>query len=225
MGNHHKDEIVVVGCGRVGAELALSVSRQGHNVTVIDVNPRTFDRLGASFRGKTVQGEGFDRDVLHRAGIETAHALAAVTASDSANIVTARIARDLYQVPHVVARVYNPRRAPIYEKLGLQTVASSSWGAQRIEQLILHSGLQSVYAAGNGEVQLFEIIISAEWNDKPVSALLPADGTLPVALTHGGRTTLPGRDTRLATHDLLLVSATSQGAEQLRQRLPNYGED
>src|SRR3990170_3610224 len=127
MGNPHKDEIVVVGCGRVGAELAMSISRQGHTITVIDVNPRTFDRLGPNFKGKTVQGEGLDRDVLQRAGIETAHALAAVTASDSANIVTARIARDLYHVPHVVARVYNPRRAPIYEKLNLQTVASSSW--------------------------------------------------------------------------------------------------
>jgi trk system potassium uptake protein TrkA len=225
MGNPHKDEIVVVGCGRVGAELALSISRQGHTITVIDVNPRTFDRLGPNFKGKTVQGEGLDRDVLQRAGIETAHALAAVTASDSANIVTARIARDLYHVPHVVARVYNPRRAPIYEKLGLQTVASSSWGAQRIEQLILHPGLQSVYAAGNGEVQVYEVSVSGEWEGKPLGDLVPAEGAAPVALTHGGRSLLAGREAILHTHDMLLVSATAAAADILRQRTRENGKD
>jgi trk system potassium uptake protein TrkA len=225
MGHPGQDHIIVVGCGRVGAELALSIARQKHAVAVVDINPRTFDRLGANFRGKTVQGEGFDRDVLMRAGIETAHALAAVTASDSANIITARIARDLYHVPHVVARVYNPRRAPIYEKLSLQTVASSSWGAQRIEQLILHPGLQSVYTAGNGEVQVYEVRVTDEWEGKPLGELVPAVDAAPVALTHGGRSLLPGRDAVLHTHDLLLVSATAAGAAVLRQRIHVNGKD
>src|SRR5574341_883313 len=146
MGTGTQQQIIVVGCGRVGRELALSVFRKGHSVAVVDVNPSAFDRLGSEFRGRTGQGDGFAEDVLKRAGIETADAVAAVTTSDSVNIVVARVARDLYHIPHGVARVYNPRRAPIYEKLGLQTIASSSWGAQRIEQLILHPGLQSVYS-------------------------------------------------------------------------------
>jgi trk system potassium uptake protein TrkA len=219
MGALHKEQIIIVGCGRVGVELALSVSRQGYALAVVDQNPRAFDRLGPDFHGRTVQGEAFDREVLQRAGIETAHAFAAVTASDSANIVAARIARDIYHVEHVVARVYNPRRAPIYEKLGLQTVASSSWGAKRIEQLILHSGWQSVNIAGNGEVQIYEVSVSEEWAGRKVSDLVPSQGAIPVALVRAGRGSLPTRDTVLQTHDLLQISATGDAFNLLSQRL------
>jgi len=224
MGATHKEQIIIVGCGRVGVELALSVSQQPYAVTVVDQNPRAFDRLGPDFRGRTVQGEAFDREALVRAGIETAHAFAAVTASDSANIVSARIAQDLYHVPHVVARVYNPRRTPIYEKLNLQTITSSSWGAKRIEQLILHPGLQTVYAAGNGEVQVYEINIAEEWAGRSVGELIPADGAIPVALARGGRGILPTRETVLQAHDLLHVSTTTEAFTILRQRLDANGE-
>lgn len=224
MSASHKEQILIVGCGRVGVELALSISQQGFIVTVVDYNPRAFDRLGPDFRGRTVQGEAFDRDVLLRAGIEQAHAFAAVTASDSANIVAGRIAREIYHVTHVVARVYNPRRGPIYEKLGLQTITSSSWGAQRIEQLLLHPGFQSLCAAGNGEVQLYEIGVPAQWANRPVSELLPETEALPVALTRGGRGSLPTRDTILQAHDLLQVSATPEALRRLRQRLSENEE-
>jgi trk system potassium uptake protein TrkA len=110
--------------------------------------------------------------VLKRSGIESVDALAAVTRSDNVNVVVGRMARDLYHVPRVVARVYNPRRIPIYEKFGLQTVASSSWGAQRIEQIILHPGLQSVFSAGNGRVGSMDLR-AGEWNDHPLTDLLP----------------------------------------------------
>jgi len=182
--------VIIVGCGRVGVELALSLC-QRHVVTVIDINAHAFDRLGSDFRGRTVQGEGFDREVLKRAGIENADALAAVTTSDNVNVVVARIARDLYHIPRVVARVYNPRRIPIYEKFGLQTVASSSWGAQRIEQLLLHPGIQSIFSAGNGEVQLYEISVPKEWTGHPLGDLVPAQGAVATALVRGGRATLP----------------------------------
>ncbi len=224
MGIGTQQQIIIVGCGRVGVELALSVYGKGHIVTVVDSNPRAFDRLGPEFRGRTVQGDGFAEDALKRAGIETADAFAAVTTSDSVNIVAARVARDLFHVAHVVARVYNPRRAPIYEKLGLQTVASSSWGAQRVELLLLHPGLQSVYAAGNGEVQLYEVSIPHEWEGRTVGELVPAEGAVPAALARGGRASLPGRDTLLKAHDLLQVSATAEGAAILRQRLHPNGE-
>ncbi len=223
MGATHQERIIIVGCGRVGLELALSVSQQGYAVTVIDANPRAFDRLGPDFRGRTVQGEAFDKESLERAGIKDAHALAAVTASDSANVVAARIARDIYHVEHVVARVYDPRRSPIYEKLGLQTIASSSWGAKRIEQIILHPGLQSLYAPGNGEVQIYELSVSDDWDGRKIADLLPADGALPVAIVRGGRASLPTRDMALQAHDLLHVSATSEAVGLIRQRLHKNG--
>ncbi len=220
MGDHqHKDPIIIVGCGRVGIELAQSVASQGYPVAVMDSNPKAFDRLGPSFRGRMVQGDALDQDALKRAGIENAHGLAAVTASDSSNIVTARIARDIYHVDHVVARVYDPVRGPIYERLGLQTIASSSWGAKRIEQLLLHPGLQSVITAGNGEVQIFEIAVPEAWNGRRLGDVLPAGEALPVALARGGRGQLPALDTTLQTQDFLHVSATATGAASLRQLL------
>ena len=214
-----RENILIIGCGRVGVELAHSIMRKGHAVTVMDSSLRAFDRLGTDFRGRMVQGDALDQDALKRAGIDQAHGVAAVTTSDSANIVAARIARDLYHVEHVVARVYDPSRAPIYERMGLQTIASSSWGARRIEQLLLHPGLRSIVGAGNGEVQVYEITVPAAWAGRPLSALLPAEQALPVAVARGGRAQLPGLDFELRDDDILLVSATDAGAVELRRRL------
>src|SRR5512140_3193621 len=154
--------VLIVGCGRVGVELALSLHKE-HSVTVVDPNPRSFDRLGTNFSGRTVQGEGLDREALVRGGIESADAVAAVTASDNVNVIVARVARDVFHVKRVATRLYNPRRLPIYEKLNLQTVASSSWGAHRLEQLLIHPALQSMVSTGNGEVQVYEMAIPQEW--------------------------------------------------------------
>ena len=214
--------VIIVGCGRVGVELALSLC-QKHVVTVIDNSPLAFDRLGSDFLGRTVQGEGFDEEVLKRAGIESTDALAAVTRSDNVNVVVGRMARVLYHVPRVVARVYNPRRIPIYEKFGLQTVASSSWGAQRIEQIMLHPGLQSVFSAGNGEVQLYEICVPQDWNDHPLADLLPEKGAAAMSLVRSGKAIFPEVTSRLQAQDILHVSATAEGLAILRQRLHENG--
>lgn len=223
MGNPTQAEFIIVGCGRVGTELALSLVRQNQIVTVVDSGPRAFEALGVEFRGRTVQGEAFDREVLRRAGIESAHGLAAVTNSDSINIVTTRVARDIFRVPHVVARIYNPRRAPIYERLGLPTVLPSAWGARRIEQILLHPGLQSISSLGNGEVQIYEITIPEEWEGRSLQELVPADHARTVGLARGGRGVLPAADIRLKAHDLLQVSATNEGIALLRERLPGHG--
>jgi trk system potassium uptake protein len=217
--------IIIVGCGRVGMELALSVHQQGHSVAVMDASQKAFDRLGLDFGGRTIQGDALDRDALKRAGIESAHGLAAVTSSDSANIITARVARDVFKIDHVVARVYDPARAPIYELLGLQTVASSSWGAQRMEQLLLHPGLQSVYSAGNGEVQIYEVIIPEAWQGQSLSDLVPASTAVAAAITRGGRGLLPTPDLMLQADDVLQVSATAEGAASLRQRIRTHGKE
>jgi trk system potassium uptake protein TrkA len=210
--------IIIVGCGRVGVELALSL-HQYHLVSVIDRDARSFDRLGLHFSGRTVQGHGMDRTSLEQAGIENADALAAVTVSDNVNAIVSRIARDIYHVNRVVARIYNPRRAPIYEKLNLQTVSSSSWGAHRIEQLLVHPGMQSVASAGNGEVQIYEVTIPSEWNGRKVSDLVPMEHAIPVALARNGKGILPRGEIALAAQDILQVSSTPEGVKILRERI------
>lgn len=213
---HH---IIIVGCGRVGAELALALWRKQHRVTIMDAHQRSFERLGSEFQGRTVQGDGMDREALKRAGIEEAHALAAVTSSDSVNIVVARMAQDIFRLRHVVARVYNPLRAPVYDKLGLQTIASSSWAAQRIEQIILHPGMRSLHAVGNGEVEVYEISVPREWANRTVREVLPAEGACPVAVSRSGRGLIATPETVLQADDLLHVSATDAAAVTLRRRL------
>ena len=125
--------LIIVGCGRIGAELALTSSARGHQVTVIDRERDAFERLGTGFHGRTILGSVLDQEVLQRAGIEDADGLAAVTSDDATNFVTARLARRIYQVPNIVARVFDPAQLQTFEGQGIQAVASSSWGAKRIE--------------------------------------------------------------------------------------------
>ena len=214
--------VIIVGCGRVGVELALSLQKD-HMVTVVDPDPRSFDRLGLHFSGRTVQGEGLDRDALVRAGIENAEALAAVTSSDNVNVIVARIARDLFHVKRVATRIYNPRRLPIYEKLNLQTVSSSSWGAHRIEQLLIHPALQSMVSAADGEVQIYEMAVPDEWAGHKMTDLVPGEAAIPVSVTRGSRSFLPHPDLTLEGEDILQVSATSEGLRILRERIHDNG--
>lgn len=217
-------KVIVVGCGRVGAELALSL-QVGHEVTVIDTDRRSFDRLGLHYAGRTVQGEALDRNVLLRAGIETADALAAVTASDNVNVIVATVARKIYNIHRVVTRVYNPRRRPIYDKLNVQTVSSSSWGAHRIEQLLIQPGFQNVGSAGNGEVQICELSIPSEWSGRKISELIPSGSALPVSLARAGHGLLPAVDMILQAEDVLQVSATDDGIRSLRARIHADGPE
>jgi trk system potassium uptake protein TrkA len=210
--------MIIVGCGRVGVELALSLHKE-HLVTVMDKNTRAFDRLGPHYSGRTIQGEGLDRNALLQAGIEKADTLAAVTSSDNTNAIVARIAREIFQVKRVVARIYNPRRELIYEKLNIQTVSSSSWGAQRIKQLLIHPGLQSVCSAGNGEVQVYEMTIPSEWNGRKLQDLIPMEYAIPVTLERNGHGVLPRSGNLLQSEDILQVGATTEGAKILRERL------
>ncbi|MEW6402353.1 MAG: TrkA family potassium uptake protein [Chloroflexota bacterium] len=214
--------IVIVGCGRVGVELALAL-HQNHTVSVIDRNARSFDRLGLHFSGRTVQGHGMDRTALERAGIESADALAAVTSSDNVNAIVARVAQKIYHVKRVVARIYNPRRAPIYEKLDLQTVSSSTWGAHRIEQLLIHPGMQSISSAGNGEVQVYEMTVPSDWNGRKLSDLVPLEYAIPVALARSGKGILPRSEIILEAQDILQVSSTPEGVKILRERVNENG--
>lgn len=211
--------IIVIGCGRLGAELAVSLSQKKFSVAIVDSDYHAFERLGNNFRGQTVEGEGFDQEILRRAGIENAYGFTAVTTRDSINIITCRIARDIYHVPRVVARLYNPSRATIYQKLNLQTIASSSWGAQRVEQMMINPGLQSVYAVGNGEVHVYEMMIPESFANKRLQELITENEVAVTSLTRAGRAQMIKPEMVLEARDLLLITATSTGARKLQTLL------
>jgi trk system potassium uptake protein TrkA len=192
-------------------------------VSVVDPEPRSFDRLGLLFSGRTVVGEGLDRDALIRAGVETADALAAVTSSDNVNVVVARIAQEVFHVKRVATRVYNPRRLPIYEQLHLQTVSSSTWGAKRLEQLLIHPALQNLLSAGNGDISVYEMTIPPEWAERKVMELIPADQAIAISVSRGSTSFLPNPEMVLKAQDILQVSATRDGMNLLRERMHDQG--
>jgi trk system potassium uptake protein TrkA len=211
---------IVVGCGRVGAELCYHLFRNGHQVVVVDINKESFNRLHPDFRGRTLEGEGLAEGVLERAGIHEAHGLAAVTNSDTLNAVVAHAARTIYDVPNVVARNYDPNLRSIIEAFGLQTVGSTYWGAQRVEELLINPSQRAVYSAGNGEVEVYEVSIPEEWDGRTVGDLLgPLQNCLPVAISRAGRSSLPASGMMMQTGDLLNVSSTFEGIGALLARL------
>jgi trk system potassium uptake protein TrkA len=216
---------VIIGCGRVGAELALRLYKSGHQVVVVDQNESSFNRINPEFRGRTVAGEALREDVLLRAGIKDADGLAAVTNSDTLNAAVSHAARAIYKVPMVICRNYDPRLRDMLEAFGLQIVSSTSWGAQRTEELLTGVTSRAVFSAGNGEVEIYELYIPESWAGRTWSELCTDNvGTLPVALTRAGRAILPLPDTKLEGNDMLVVSATFDGIKTLRARLDSEKE-
>lgn len=216
---------IVLGCGRVGAELCYRLFKSGHQVVVVDNNKQAFNRLHPDFRGRTLEGEGLAESVLERAGIREADGLAAVTNSDTLNAVAAHIARAFYDVPNVVARNYDPNLRSIIEAFGLQTVGSTYWGAQRVEELLMNPLQKVVYSPGNGEVEIYEVLIPEEWNNRTLGELLDQlKGCYPVALARAGRSFLPDSTTMLQEGDLLNVSSTFEGIGALTARLSKKAE-
>jgi trk system potassium uptake protein TrkA len=211
---------IIVGCGRVGAELCYRLYKAGHQVVVVDSNKEAFNRLHPDFRGRTLEGEGLAESVLERAGIKEADGLAAVTNSDTLNAVVAHTARVIYNLPVVVARNYDPNLRMVIEAFGLQTVSSTYWGAQRVEELLTNPSEKMVYSAGNGEVEIYEVIVPETWNGRTLAELLdPLKQCYPVALTRAGRSALPEANMQLQTGDVLNVSSTFQGISALTSRL------
>lgn len=212
-------KVIVVGCGRVGSQLAYRLFQRGHQVTVVDHVALAFDNLPPDFRGRTVEGEVLSQGVLRRAGIEQADGLAAVTNSDSLNAVVAYLARTTYDIPNVVVRNYDPRWQPLQVAFGLQVISSASWGAQRLEELLYGADLHSVFSAGNGEVEIYELVVPEAWQGRTLRELLSEIEGVPAALTRSGRAMLPAHDTLLEECDVIHVSATLEGIEALRRRL------
>ena len=211
--------IIVMGCGRVGSDLAYEMCKEGHQVSVVDSTEAAFNNLPTDFSGKMVEGELMSRDVLYRAGIDKADALAAVTNDDALNAVVAHIAQTSFNVKHVIVRNYDPDFRPLLESFNLQVVSPNSWGSQRIQELILHSDIQTIFSPGNGEVEIYEISIPDSWAGKPLAKLLPAKECIAVSIARAGQAILPTTSSNLEEGDVLYVSATDEGIESLRERM------
>lgn len=211
--------MIIIGCGRNGSGLAQTLSKMGHAVTVIDSNPAAFKALGPAFRGETVEGIGFDRDILLKAKIDRTDALAAFTSSDESNAVIARIAREIYHVPKVVARLFDREKAEIYRRLGVQTLSSTTWGIKRAADLLCYSPLHTVYSIGSGEVDLVEIEIPPLMNGHKVSELTASGEIHVVAITRSNKTILPTMGTVLEKGDMLTIAVVISSSGRLKRLL------
>lgn len=212
---------IVVGCGRIGGTLAYSLFKRGHEVSVVDDNPNSFNNLPADFQGRTHEGDALNQDVLKRAGIANCDALAAVTNNDSLNAVVAYIAKIEYHVPNILARNYDPHVRSVFEAFDIQVVSSTSWGAQRIEELMTDGDFRTVFSAGNGEVEVYELVIPNAWNGKRIEDLIKCSTCKPLSITRAGRAFLPEMNNEFQTGDILTVAATFDGINDTRNQLRN----
>jgi trk system potassium uptake protein len=212
--------VVVVGCGRVGTELSQTLEMSGHTVAIIDKNPRAFRRLPSTFAGRKIIGFGFDRDDLIEAGVEGAGALAAVTNGDNTNILTARIARENFGIEHVVARIYDPRRALIYQRLGIPTVATVSWTTDQVLRRLLPSEEQAHdWIDPSSKVCLVEFNLPASWAGKKLAALNEPGEFWLTAVSRLGSAEIVSPASMGQDGDVLLFVADVQSVDALRSRL------
>ena len=179
--------IVIVGCGRVGSGLARELVAEGHSVAVVDKNKKQFRRLGADFAGSMVEGSGFDRDALAEAGVAHADALAAVTSGDNSNILTARIAREHFGVASVVARIYDPQRAEVYQRLGIATVATVTWTIDQTRRWLLPTELHTSWTDASGLLSLVDRPLPAHFAGKHLHQAVPEHLATLVAVTRAGK--------------------------------------
>ncbi|WP_327714347.1 TrkA family potassium uptake protein [Streptomyces sp. NBC_00490] len=208
--------VIVVGCGRVGSALAVQLVSEGHDVRVIDRDPRTRRLLPAGFSGQVLHGNGFSRTLLEAAGIELADAFVAVTSGDNTNIVSARTAKETYRVPIVLARIYDPRRADIYRELGIQTIASVRWTVHQLHQMLLHRHLTPDLDFGNGETLLLRSRLPLYLAGRRLGDL-EVDGEIRVVeVTRGGRSFLPSPHTPAESDDLVTFAVAADALGRLR---------
>jgi trk system potassium uptake protein TrkA len=214
-----------MGCGRVGSSLATELEAAGHSVAIIDQSREAFRRLGPDFKGRTVTGVGFDRDTLLEAGIETADAFAAVSNGDNSNILAARVARETYGVANVVARIYDPGRAEIYQRLGIPTVATVIWATDQILRRLLPEGSKSEWRDASGAVQLCEMHPHKDWFGMAITELEEATGARVAFITRLGEGLIPDPHTVLHEGDLLHVTVRDESINKVEAILARSPED
>ncbi|HEY3311362.1 MAG TPA: TrkA family potassium uptake protein [Anaerolineales bacterium] len=213
-------KIIVMGCGRVGSQVSLLLASRNHDVTVID--HRDLDaasRLGPGFKGRIINGLGFDQNVLMEAGIEQTDAFIAASSTDNANIVGARIAKNIFKVPRVVARLFDPRRAEIYRRLGLKTISTTTMGAERIYELVTHSELDMVQSFGHGEVSIVVADVTYQLAGRTVRDLnVPGEFSV-ISITRDQRAFLPTAGTEFREGDMIHIAVQSTAFTRLQTML------
>ena len=199
--------VVIVGCGRVGSSLGRVLTGGGHTVAIIDRRSEAFNRLGPDFPGTTIQGIGFDRDRLVEAGINEAGAVAAVTSGDNSNILVARVARENFGIEHVVARIYDPRRVVIYQRLGIMTVATVAWTTDQVTRRLIPDATPAEWTDPTAKVCLVDRTLDDGWAGRPIAELEEAIGARVVAINRMGAATIPTARTVAQAGDVLYVAA------------------
>jgi trk system potassium uptake protein TrkA len=207
--------IVIMGCGRVGSSLARILDIRGHSVAVIDRDEAAFRRLGADFKGLQVLGIGFDRNTLIEAQVAEAHAFAAVSSGDNSNIIAARVAREQFGVPTVVARIYDPKRAQVYERLGIPTVATVPWTTDRLLRAVIPDGLVSEWRDPSGTVLVAQLPYHRHWLGRPLSHLESALDMRTAFIVRFGAGQLPTEQTVIQEGDLIYATVLSSDVERL----------
>lgn len=206
--------IVIMGCGRVGSMLAHMLESREVSVAIIDRNPESFRRLGPDFDGRTVAGIGFDREVLIQAGVEEAAGFAAVSSGDNSNVLAARLARENFGIDNVVARIYDPGRAEVYQRLGIPTVATVRWTADQIVRRLLPRGLEPEWRDPTGTVRIGQVPFDTSWIGERVTALEEASGARVIFLTRLGEGLLPDVDTVLQDGDLVHIAVREEDSSR-----------
>ncbi len=209
--------IVIMGCGRVGSSIAHTLEDRGHSVAIIDQDPESFRKLRSGFKGVKVTGVGFDRDVLTEAGIERAGAFAAVSSGDNSNVIAARVARESFGVQRVVARIYDPRRASVYQRLGIPTVATVAWTADQMLRRLIPGGAESLWRDPTGAVVLAEVAYSEAWLGLKVGDLELAARARIAFISRLGEAIVPGPSLVLQEGDVVHVIAEEADIAQITQ--------
>ena len=209
--------IVILGCGRVGSMLAERLDASGHSVAIIDQDASAFRKLSPSYSGQQIKGIGFDKETLETAGIARAQAFAAVSSGDNSNIIAARVARETYGVERVIARIYDPRRAEIYERLGIPTVATVSWTAGQILRRLTPAGSADEYRDPSGKVTLAEVALSPAWIARRARALERATGGRVAFITRYGDPVIPDEDTVVQEGDIVHMLFTEDQRERVER--------
>ncbi|GLW96587.1 TrkA family potassium uptake protein [Microtetraspora sp. NBRC 16547] len=211
--------IVIMGCGRVGSTLAHILEDSGHSVAIIDRDPQAFRRLRAGFRGRRVTGVGFDRDVLEEAGLATASAFVAVSSGDNSNIISARVARETFGVDNVVARIYDPRRAEVYQRLGIPTVATVRWTADQVLRRVLPEGTEPLWRDPTGTVTLAEMAFHPGWIGTRTRKVEEVTGGKVAFVNRMGEALVPKDDTVIQDGDILHVIAADNDMDRINKVL------
>lgn len=210
-------KVIIVGCGKLGSGLALNLSAKGHKIIIIDTDPEAFKLLGKDFKGETMIGVGFDRGVLEKAQIQFADAIVACSKSDEANALIGRISRNIYKVPRVISRLYDPRRAEIYRSLGIKTISTTTWGVQQATEMLSYSQLDSILSLGNVEIMRAELpplLIGRSVDELTIIGEIQVMG-----ICRDNKTFIPTRGTIFQKHDELYISVLTSSTARLKKLL------